>query len=290
MKVAIFPGCVTATEQYAHELSARQILPSFGVELVEVGGFSCCGWPMQSVNTTAWLYLSARNLTLAEKEGVGMLTLCNVCNRSLHEARDVLQKNKELRGDVNSLLGEEGLSFNGGARVWHVVELLHELGLEKIREMVKKPLGNLKLAAHMGCQALRPSELRKLDDPENPRKLEELVSALGAESPHYSEKLDCCGALLLYTKRDAALTLTGEKIDAVQTKGFDGLVTVCSNCHRMLDGRQDAAATAVGKSLSLPVLYCTQLLGLAMGTNREETRPSIEQKPRRWLAQEIRVI
>ena len=279
MKVAIFPGCVVATEQYAHEISARGVLPSLGVELEDVEGFCCCGWPMQSVNTIAWLYLSTRNLALAEKEKVGMLTLCNVCNRSFHEARDVLQKNKGLRSNVSSLLEEEGLSFNGEARVWHVLELLHEVGPDKIREMVKKPLGNLKFATHVGCQALRPSELRKIDDPENPQKLEELVSALGAESPHYPEKLDCCGALLLYTKRDAALTLTGEKIDAVQTRGFDGLVTVCSNCHRMLDARQDAASTAVGKSLSLPVLYCTQLLGLAMGMDREKLGLQLNRSP-----------
>ena len=279
MKVAIFPGCVTATEQYAHELSARQVLPSLGVEFVEVEGFSCCGWPMQSVNTTAWLYLSARNLALAEKEGVEMLTLCNVCNRSLYEARDVLQKNKGLKSDVDSLLGEEGLKFNCGAKVWHLLELLHEIGLDKIRERVKKPLGNLKLAAHVGCQALRPSELREIDNPENPQKLEELIGALGAESPHYPEKLDCCGALLLFTKRDAALTLTGEKADAIQSRGFDGVVTVCSNCHRMLDGRQDAASTAVGKSLSLPVLYCTQLLGLAMGMDRGKLGLRLNRSP-----------
>lgn len=280
MKVAIFPGCVVATEQYAYELSAREVLPRLGVELTEVDGFSCCGWPMQSVNTTAWLYLSARNLALAEKEGVGMLTLCNVCNRSLHEAREVLQKNKGLRNDVSSLLAEEGLSFNGGAKVWHMLELLHEaVGLDKIREIVKKPLENLKLAAHIGCQALRPSELRRIDDPENPQKLDGLIRTLGAESPHYPEKLDCCGALLLFTKRDAALTLTGEKIEAIQNRGFDGLVTLCSQCQRMLDARQAAAATAVGKPLSLPVLYCTQLLGLAIGADQEKLGLKLNASP-----------
>lgn len=280
MKVAIFPGCVAATEQYAYEISAREVLPSLGVELVDVEGFSCCGWPMQSINTLAWLYLSARNLALAGKERVGILTLCNVCNCSFHGAREVLQKNKELRGEVDSLLKEEGLNFNGGARAWHVLELLHdEIGLDKIREAVKKPLENLKLAAHVGCQALRPSELRNLDDPEDPKKLAELIKALGAESSHYPEKLDCCGALLLYTKRDAALTLTGEKIDAVQNNGFDGLITVCSNCHRMLDARQDAAAAAVGKSLSLPVLYYTQLLGLALGKDQKKLGLQLNRSP-----------
>lgn len=264
MRLVIFPGCVAATEQYAYEVSTREVLPVLGVELADLRGFSCCGWPMQSVNTVAWLYLASRNLALAEKDDLEILTLCNVCNRSLREAQDILRKNERLRSQVGSLLAEEGLGFEGKVRVWHPIELLHE-ALEKIRATVKRPLKNLKLATHVGCQALRPSELMGVDDPENPKKLDEIVSALGAENFRYPERLDCCGALLVYTKRDAALTLTGEKIDAVQTRGFDGLVTVCSNCHRMLDARQDAAATALGKPLSLPVIYCTQLLGLAMG-------------------------
>lgn len=280
MKVAIFPGCVAATEQYACELSTREVLRELGVEVVEVPGFSCCGWPLQNVGTVGWVYLAARNLALAAEKGAAMVTLCNVCNRMFYEARDLLTKNEELREKISSLLKEEGRRPLDGAEILHPLEVFHDrIGMEEIKKRVKKPLKGLKLAAHTGCQAVRPRKLRSIDDPEYPQKLSKLVEALGAQSPHYPEALDCCGAYLFYTRKDAALTLAGEKVEAVQNWGYDGLVTICSSGHRMLDGRQDAAATTIGKALNLPVVYYTQLLGLALGLAPEKLGLQLNRSP-----------
>jgi heterodisulfide reductase subunit B len=280
MKVTIFPGCVAATEQYACELATKEVLRELGVEVVEVPGFSCCGWPLQNVGTVSWVYLAARNLALATEKGVGMVTLCNVCNRLFYEARALLAGSPELREKISALLKEEGRGPLDGVEVLHPLELFHDrIGVEEIRKRVKKPLKGLKLAAHTGCQAIRPRQLRSIDDPEHPQKLSRLVEALGAQSPHYPEALDCCGAYLFYTRKDASLTLAGEKVEAVQNWGYDGMVTVCSSGHRMLDGKQDSAATTIGKTLNLPVVYYTQLLGLAMGLDPEKLGLQLNRSP-----------
>ncbi|MEM1980963.1 MAG: CoB--CoM heterodisulfide reductase iron-sulfur subunit B family protein [Candidatus Hadarchaeales archaeon] len=288
MKVAIFPGCIAATEQYACELSTREVLRELGVEVVEVPGFSCCGWPLQNVGTVGWVYLAARNMALAAERGVPLITLCNVCNRMFYEAKFLLTTNSELREKISSLLKEEGRGPLDGVEILHPLELFHDrIGVEEIKKRIKKPLKGLKLAAHTGCQAIRPRKLRSIDDPEYPKKLPSLIEALGAQSPHYPEALDCCGAYLFYTRKDASLTLAGEKVEAVQNWGFDGLVTVCSSGHRMLDGRQDAAATTIGKALNLPVVYYTQLLGLAMGLAPEKLGLQLNRSPVKNLLEKI---
>ena len=280
MKVAIFPGCVAATEQYACELATREVLRGLGVEVVEVPGFTCCGWPLQNVGTVSWVYMAARNLALAAEKGVPMVTLCNVCNRLFYEAKALMAGSPELKEKVSALLKEEGRGALDGAEILHPLELFHDrIGVEEIRRRVRKPLKGLKLAAHTGCQAIRPRKLRTIDDPEHPQKLVRLVEALGAQSPHYPEALDCCGAYLFYTRKDASLTLAGEKVEAVQNWGYDGLVTVCSSGHRMLDGKQDAAATTIGKALNLPVVYYSQLLGLALGLSPERLGLQLNRSP-----------
>ena len=280
MKVAIFPGCVAATEQYACELATREVLRELGVEVVEVPGFSCCGWPLQNVGTVSWVYLAARNLALAAEKGVPLVTLCNVCNRLFYEAKSLMAGSPELREKISALLREEGRGPLDGAEILHPLELFHDrIGVEEIKKRVKKPLKGLKLAAHTGCQAIRPRKLRTIDDPEHPQKLVRLVEALGAQSPHYPEALDCCGAYLFYTRKDASLTLAGEKVEAAQNWGYDGMVTVCSSGHRMLDGKQDSAATTIGKALNLPVVYYTQLLGLALGLSPERLGLQLNRSP-----------
>jgi heterodisulfide reductase subunit B len=148
---------------------------------------------------------------------------------------------------------------------------LHDIvGETTIKNAVKKPLNGLKLATHYGCHILRPSTLKTVDDPENPKKLDELIEWLGAKSMPYPEKLDCCGAMLLLSHPDAAFTFSGLKMKAVQERGSDGLVVTCPSCQNMFDMRQKSAAATTGAKLNLPVLYYTQLLGLAMGIQQKK--------------------
>jgi len=281
MKVAVYWGCVVPTVQYAYEMSVREIMPQLGVELVELENASCCGTPVQSVNMFAALYLAARNLAVVEKTGLNdLLTVCNGCHLSFSEALHFLNTDGKLREKINGLLKEEGLHYSDSVKLWHTIDFLHDaVGEETIKKAVKKPLVGLKLASHYGCHILRPSTLRTVDDPENPRKLDELIEWLGAKSVPYPEKLDCCGAMLLLSHPDAAFTFSGLKMKAVQGWGADALVVTCPSCQNMFDMRQKSAAATTGAKLNLPVLYYTQLLGLAIGIPQEKLGLNLNRSP-----------
>jgi len=272
LKVAVYWGCVIPTIQYGYEMSVRAVMPRLGIELIDLDNVSCCGTPVQSVNMLAALYLAARNLATAEKTGLSDLLLpCNGCYLSLSEAKHFLSHDEKLKEEINSLLKEENLRYEGSIKIWHTINLLHDLiKEEKIREAVKNPLNCLKLAVHYGCHILRPSTLQTVDDPENPRKMDELIEWMGAKSMSYPEKLDCCGYMLLLSHPDAAFTFAGLKLKAVQDWGADALVVSCPSCQMMFDMRQKSAGATIGAKLGIPVLYCTQLLGIAMGIETEK--------------------
>ena len=281
IRFAFYPGCTVGSEQYAYEISARKVFPELGIELVDVEGFSCCGYPLKSVSLPAWAYLSARNLALAEKSNLDIFPLCNGCNLSFREVNQCLKEDPDLRERLKGMLSSEGLKYAGEARSWHVLEVMRNaVGIEKIRSAVKNPLRGLKIATHYGCHALRPGELKILDDSENPHYLEELIAPLGATAEDYPERLDCCGQGLAITTGKTALAISGAKIKAIQDRGFDAVVTVCPFCMKMLDSKQNAIKiTTKQPDLNLPVLYYTQLLGLAMGISPEELGMNLNLSP-----------
>jgi heterodisulfide reductase subunit B len=272
MRIGVYWGCKIPTTQYAYEMSVRQVFPHFNIELVDLKGASCCGGPVRSINTSAAIYLSARNLALSSQTGLtDLLVPCNECHFMLSEAKHRIDNDEEICKKVAELLREEGLQYSSKVKIWHVVDLLHDVvKVDTVKAKVKKPLKGLKFAVHPGCQIIRPSEIGRVDSAEWPIKLDALVEALGAETLDYSEKLDCCGAALLYSHEDAALSLAGSKLKAVQGYGVDGFVDTCPYCHTMYDARQKEAAATVGGKLSLSVFYYTQLLGLALGIEHKK--------------------
>ena len=271
-KFALYTGCMMSTEQYAYEMSVRESLPILDIELVDVEGFSCCGEPMKSVNQLMTLYLSSRNIAIAEKNNLNILAPCAMCHLSLSESKYLLENNKEMKDRVNGMLAAEDLNYKGSIEILHTVDLLFDrIGLETIKKHVKKPLTGFKLATHYGCHLIRPSEIGRPVNSENPTKMEEILKALGAETVnYYPEKLDCCGGILQINLPESALTKTGQKLKAIQEYGFNGLVDVCPWCHRMYDARQVKAGEAVATKLEIPVFYLTQLLGLAFGIKKEK--------------------
>lgn len=268
---ALYPGCVMPTEQYAYELSIREVLPLFNIKLIDLEGFSCCGEPMKSMNKLMTLYLSARNIALAEKQNLDMFVPCPMCHLSLSECQFVMKNNNKISERVKNMLSSEDLHYNGSINIIHTIDLLYDyVGIGEIRKQVKKPLKGLKIATHYGCHLIRPSEVGRPVDSENPQKMEAILKAIGAEPRDYPEKLDCCGAMLSINLPDSALTKTGQKLKKVQEHGFDVFVDVCPWCHRMFDTKQNKAGETVASKIEIPVLYLTQLLGLALGIENKK--------------------
>jgi len=279
-KYALYPGCLMPTEQYAYELSLREVFPLLDIELVDVDDFSCCGEPLKNVNKMMTLYLAARNLAIAEKQGLDLFAPCSMCHFSLSECKHILKSNNNMKEKINSMLASEDLTYKGTGELVHTVDLLHDIvGIESIKKHVKNPLKDFKVATHYGCHLIRPSEIGRPVDSENPQKMETILTALGAECSNYPEKLDCCGAPIDANLPESALTKTGQKLQAVQDQGFDGLVDVCPWCHKMFDARQIKAGETVATKLEVPVLYLTQLVGLAFGVKKEKLGLQLNNSP-----------
>ncbi len=285
--LAVYWGCYILTSQYQYELSLRETMPKLGVKLIDVEEATCCGFLLESIDKFASTYLAIRNLSLAEKISKDLLTPCNGCYLSLSEALHRWRVEESTRSKIASLLRDENLFFKGELRVYHAVNFLHDsLGLRKISEAVVNPLNNLKLATHPGCHILRPSEIVSADDPENPRKLDELVEALGAETINYPGKLDCCGGPLLSLQPEKSYLISSRKINELERIGVDGLVVSCPICFKMFDS-QDVIRRVAGGKASLPVVYYTQLLGLALGFKPDTLGLNLNQSPVEKLTSKI---
>ncbi len=291
MKMPVYWGCVIPTMQYAYEISVREIMPRLGIELVDLENVSCCGTPVQSINMYSAVYLAARNIAIAEKAGFNeLLVFCNGCHLSLCEASHLLGHDEKLQEEINTSLKEEELEYSGKMKIWHTINFLHDVvGETTIKNAVTNSLSGLKFAVHYGCHILRPSSVGTVDDPENPQKLDRLIQWLGAQSVWYPEKLDCCGSMLMLSHPDAAFTFSGLKLKSVQELSVDALVDICPSCQNMFDMRQKSAAATTGAKLNLPVLYYTQLLGIAMGIPQEKLGLNLNRSPLDQLLQKVAV-
>ncbi len=280
MKYAFYPGCVMPTEQYAYEMSLREVLPKLDVDLVDIKDFSCCGEPIKSVNQMMTLTLSARNIAIAEKNDLNIFAPCPMCHLALTDAKKILDSDPDMKDRINKHLKDEGLEYKGTSKILSILDILHDkIGIEKIKKQAKKSLKDLKIATHYGCHLIRPSEVGRPDDSEKPQKIENILKALGAKLDNYPEKLDCCGGLLNANHAETALTKTGEKLKSVQNLGFDVFVDTCPWCHRQYDQRQKKAGDTVATKLEVPVVYLTQIIGMSIGISDEKLGLDLNQSP-----------
>jgi len=270
-KYLLFLGCVIPYRLSSYEVTARKVLSKLGVELQEMPEFNCCGFPMDPVNHDLMLTLAARNLCLAEKEGLSILTLCNGCFGTLNKTNKMLKEDKDARERVNGYLKESGMQFRGTAEVKHLVHVLAEdVGFEKIKEAVSKPLGQMRVAQHTGCHILRPAKYIDQDDPENPTLLKNLIRLTGAACLDYLGETECCGNPIIGVNEEIPFNIAREKLNNVKGVGAKALITVCPFCHMMYDLNQPRIERAFNEKYGIPVLHYTQLLGLAMGFKSEE--------------------
>jgi heterodisulfide reductase subunit B len=270
-KYTIFLGCAIPYRVQAYEISARRILQNLGVELAEMPEFNCCGLPLDSVNHEAMLTLAARNLALAEKTGLSILTLCPGCAGTLKKVNKMLKEDRVLREELNGRLKAEGLKFKGTIEVKHLMQVLVEdIGLEKIKAAVVNPLSKLQVTEHNGCHILRPKEFVAFEDPEDPKMLKTLIELTGAKNLDYADETECCGAPSVGVDDKIALQLARDKLNHIKAVGAQALVTICPYCHIMYDTNELRIEKMFSEAYGIPVLHYPQLLGLAMGISPKE--------------------
>ena len=271
LKYLLFLGCVIPYRISSYEISARKVVDKLGVELVEMPEFNCCGFPMDPVNHDMMLTLAARNLCLAEQQNLNIMTLCNGCFGTLNHVNKELKEDKKLKEKVNRYLKETGMEFKGTITVKHLIHVLaQDVGFEKIKETVQKPLNQLRVAQHIGCHVVRPGKIVGFDDPENPTTLKKLIAVTGAECLDYMDEMECCGNPISGINSEIPLQLAREKLDHIRAVGAQALITVCPFCHMMYDLNQSRIERAFNEQFSIPILHYPQLLGLAMGISPDE--------------------
>jgi heterodisulfide reductase subunit B len=270
-KYLMFLGCAIPYRVLAYEISARKILKKLGVELVEMPEFNCCGLPMDPVSHEMMLILAARNLALAEQKGLNIITLCPGCAGTLKKVNKMLKGDKVLREEINGHLKASGLEFKGTVEAKHLMQvLIEDVGLERIKDAIVKPLTMLKVAEHNGCHILRPKEFIGFDDPEDPKTLKTLVEATGATCLDYMDETECCGAPSVGVSDKVALQLARDKLNHVKMVDAQAMITICPFCHIMYDTNELRIEKMFNEAYGIPVLHYPQLLGLAMGMAPEE--------------------
>lgn len=267
MKAAFYLGCTIPIRAQNFELSTRKVADALGIELVDLPGAGCCGYPMRSLSMHDARVTAAAVLADALVASDELITICTACTGVLTETARELEHDSAMRDEVNRALAKSGKKYEGNVRVRHFARMLiEEIGESALREKVKNALNGFKFAPHYGCHYLKPSESYEgFDSVENPETLDRLIRITGAESVAYRGKKDCCGGACLAVDEGLALQISKQKLDAIKAQGADGIVLVCPFCSIMYDSSQKKIETENQVEYSLPVLFYPQLLGLAMG-------------------------
>lgn len=268
-RLSLFLGCLVPNRYPGIEMATRLCLAKLDIDCTDLAGASCCPAPgvFRSFDTTSWLTLASRNIVLSEQMDRDMLTICNGCFSTLEDANRIIKENDDIKEEVNLHLEKVGKEVKGNIDVRHIIEYLYqEFGPEKISSCVERQL-DIKVAVHYGCHLIKPTKDRGLGGFERPAFFDELVTALGAKSIEYPDKMACCGAGggMRSAMKEKSLKLTEAKLSRIMETKADCIVNSCPFCHMQLDSGQDEIRELSGIEYDIPVLHYTQLLGLALG-------------------------
>lgn len=272
MKYALFLGCVIPAREPSYEMSARKVSKKLDIDLVDLEGATCCGTiPIESLDFKTSTAIGAYNICLAEEMDLDLMALCSGCFQLLRKVNVTLKEDKKLKAETNKILSEVGKEYKGSRIVKNFLEVLYnDLGIEKIKEYVSKPLKELKVATYYGCHLLAPSATLKLDNPLSPHLFDDLVEVTGAESISYSHKLQCCGGLLRGVSDELGLKLARDKFFNISQAQADCVTTVCPFCFVQFEIGQLEVRRQFNETYNIPILHYPQLLGLAMGMGPRE--------------------
>lgn len=273
MKYAYFPGCSIEASAHEYGMSCMAVNRVLGIELVEIPDWNCCGSidAVHAYNPELSLALSARNFSLAEAMNMDIVTLCSACFFTLSRASRMLHEDTHLKATVDKTINDAGLKFTGEAKVRHYLDvLINDVGSLKIAEKVKVPLKTLKVAPYYGCLLVRPPQVKSFDDPEHPKSMDRIIEALGAHALDYHDKTRCCGASLVLTDESVMLEMTKDVLLSAKAMGADCIATPCPMCHFNLDAKQADVEDRFDLKIDMPILYITQLMGIAFGLNPKD--------------------
>jgi heterodisulfide reductase subunit B2 len=262
MRFAYYPGCTAASTSIEYDESVRETSECLGIELEDIPDWTCCGASSgHMINRELALALPSRNLALANRMSLPVVSPCPACSLRLKIAEHELKKDPALKAKIED---DIGMHLELSPKPKHILEVLHrDVGIEGIRSKVQKSLKGLKVVPYYGCLLVRPPEIAEFDNPENPTIMDEVMEALGAEVIDWSYKVDCCGGGLAIVAPEIVKKLTGKIVHAASEVGADAIVTACGICQANLDMRQPKN----GNSHQMPIFYFSELSALAFGSS-----------------------
>jgi heterodisulfide reductase subunit B len=262
---AYYPGCSLESLAKSYHVSSIEAARELGLELKEIEDWNCCGATAYfHVDELLAYTLVARNLALAEKENLDFVAPCSGCYKNAYFTNAYLQQDPDLAEHINYALEEDNLHISGPINVRHLIEVfVEDVGFEEINKRVSRPLKDLRVAPYYGCQLIRPK--KDSEDVENPQFFEDLLSAIGADPVEYGSKTRCCGGSLIITNREAALDMVYKLLQDAANREADVIATTCPLCNINLELYQKQVNREFGTKFSIPIMYFTQLLGLALG-------------------------
>ncbi len=274
MKYSYYPGCSLELNASAYDVSAKAVAKPVGLDLMEIEDWNCCGATEYiSLNQLAAFSLIARNLVKAKQQQLGTLVApCSACFLNLSKVESYLTGSEKLRNNVNVAMKAGGLEYTpGGLKVRHLLDIfVNDVGYEKIAELVTQPLKGLRIAPYYGCMIVRPVGQDAFDDPEYPTTLDKLMQVLGAKVVDFPLKAQCCGGHMTQISQPTAMDLLNRLLHNASEYQADMIVTLCPMCQLNLDAYQNDVNKFYKTNYHIPVLYFTQLIGLAWGMKPEE--------------------
>jgi heterodisulfide reductase subunit B len=261
VKIGYYPGCSLESTAREYDLSLRAVAAQVGLELLELPDWNCCGASSaHAVDPLLAVALPARNLMIAEAMELDVTAPCAACFLRLMEAKKRMDEDVFLRKEIEEILGRQ---YRGFAKVYHPLTIFSRAAIKKkIKGAIVNKLKGLKVVCYYGCYLVRPPETTHLDDSENPTVMDDLIGMTGAQVLDWSWKVDCCGGAHALLRPELVERLVGEIVEGARKAGAHGIVTACPLCQSNLETRQRGPNV-------LPVFYFTELLGLAMGLDKE---------------------
>ena len=269
MKYAYYPGCSLESTAWDFDRSTRATCRALDIELEEIPDWVCCGsTPAHATSVSLSVALPAMNLQKAAAMGLPVMVACASCYARLRTANHQVRNDPEERARAERITEAP---YDGAVEVRHVLDVLvNDVGEEEIRRRLQRPLSGLRVACYYGCLLSRPPEVVAFDDPEHPSSMEELLSAAGAEPVAWPYQTECCGASLSMTNAPVVGRLGHKLLSMARQAGAECVAVACPLCQMNLDLRQSDARKAHGDLPETPVLYVTQLLGLALGLSDQQ--------------------
>ncbi len=284
-----YPGCSIQHDNHAYAMANRAVAQALGFELVEIDDWNCCGATEYfSVNRLPAYSLVARNLARAEKDGAEEIVVpCSACYLNLHKTDKNMKLYPELGKKVNKSLAAGNLHYDpGSVKVRHLVEMIiNDVGLDTLRDRARRPLYGLNLAAYYGCLVARPDSV--FDSSEQPTAMDKMLETLGATAAPFSLKTFCCGGHMAQISETTGLEMIHKIVKNAVESGADAIVTICPMCQLNLDVYQGYANNLYDTNYEMPVLFFTQVIGLALGLSPKELGCGQEFVSARHIADKI---